>query len=1021
MKCATGVILGLFVCAVAGAAAATPTTVPVRQIKYPLKTARTLHTSEQIATARANIAKYPAAKAIADAIIEDADEWVNWKDEDLRFLLTSPDVPRAFAVSASGCPLCGGKMKQSNGDYSWIIDPKQPFKIKCPVDGSVFPSNDYESYYRSGFKEKKDWDGKYVDDGWGWTDPKTGEKFWFVAYYNHWMWHNHLVPGLANLGNAYLLTGDKKYAHKAAVMLQRIAEVYPGMDHTKQSRYGTMMAARGINYPGKVVNNIWECGLAQSVCDAYDAVWETIDSDAELQSETHKTGEQIRSFIEANFLEDAIDAYFQGKIRGNFGMHQACLIHLALVRQTGESDKWFDQIMNVSSSSYQMLGLNYALYDLIYRDGFPMESAPGYNIIWANKISEIGELLGRGGRDVFANARVKRLYNAVLDQINAGTFTPAWGDSGYATGSLVGKDPEMFQTAWRHYHDPRYAAWLAQMGASGENSFKTFDSLFEPPIDVPADAKLPPAKPRLLDGVGLAILNNPADDISMTINYGQHHGHGHFDRLGFELFANGQPIVPDLGYPDAMNDFVPGIFTWSKNTIAHNTVVVDAQRQQGVGPGEVKFFGDCDFARVIDVEAKEAYPQCSHYRRAIIMVDCGQNQSYFIDIFTVVGGKQHDYSLHGPPGEFETIVGEWSDRAKGTLAGENVEIGQIYDNRAMGAKGYSGGYGSYTGSGFQHLFNVRTLKVNDYCVAQWKHAADPHAMVRIHVLDQPEQKLMLCDAHQSPEKYPRILKYLIARRRSSDGKPLESRFISVIEPFKDRPFITQVVRAPSERSDIVSLEVHREGRLVDRILYNPAGWEMKNAPPAVAKRAEVSVIQSRTNGAPAAFFVSTRNDYFLVLRGSVSEVMPTTGKIRVAINTRLGNFDEDTLVGRVIHFDNNWHRTAHTITSARREADNTLLLTLRDDFVVGFAELDGVEPRRLHTSTALPLSPCYRGTTLSDELFRLSANVVEVTGGNIRLLNDLPKEHPLRPGSRVWLLDVGVGDRAEIPCVYSTP
>src|SRR2546430_11062306 len=196
------------------------------------------------------------------------------------------------------------------------------------------------------------------------------------------MWHKHLVLGLENLGDAYLLPGVKKYAHKAAVMLHRIAEGYPGMDHAKQSRYGTMMAARGINYPGKVVNNIWECGLAQSVCDAYDAVWETIDSDAELQGETHKTGEQIRSFIEANFLEDAIDAYFQNKIRGNFGMHQACLVHLALVRQTGESDKWFDQIMNASSSSYQMLGLNYALYDLVYRDGFPMESAPGYNNIW---------------------------------------------------------------------------------------------------------------------------------------------------------------------------------------------------------------------------------------------------------------------------------------------------------------------------------------------------------------------------------------------------------------------------------------------------------------------------------------------------------------------------------------------------------------------------------------------------------------------------------------------------------------
>src|SRR2546423_2129741 len=142
MKCAAGVILGLLVCAVAPAPAraATPTTVPVRQIKYPLKTARTLHTSEQIATARANIAKYPAAKAIADAIVKDADEWVNWKDEDLRFLLTSPDVPRAFAVSASGCPLCGGEMEHVNGEYFWVIDPQEPVQKPRPPERPAVPS-----------------------------------------------------------------------------------------------------------------------------------------------------------------------------------------------------------------------------------------------------------------------------------------------------------------------------------------------------------------------------------------------------------------------------------------------------------------------------------------------------------------------------------------------------------------------------------------------------------------------------------------------------------------------------------------------------------------------------------------------------------------------------------------------------------------------------------------------------------------------------------------------------------------
>ena len=55
-------------------------------------------------------------------------------------------------------------------------------------------------------------------------------------------------------GLHYLLTGDARYAHKAAVLLTRIAEVYPNMDHESQSRYGQLMAEKdGTRYTGKVI------------------------------------------------------------------------------------------------------------------------------------------------------------------------------------------------------------------------------------------------------------------------------------------------------------------------------------------------------------------------------------------------------------------------------------------------------------------------------------------------------------------------------------------------------------------------------------------------------------------------------------------------------------------------------------------------------------------------------------------------------------------------------------------------
>src|SRR6476659_7519602 len=98
-----------------------------------------------------------------------------------------------------------------------------------------------------------------------------------------------------------------------------------------------------------------------------------------------------------------------------------------------------------------------------------------------------------------------------------------------------------------------------------------------PPIE--SSGKLGPKKSRVLDGYGQAILNNKKDSVGLSMFYGWRAGHGHFDRLHIDTFVAGAPVTPDLGYPDAMNDYVKGIYTWSKNTISHNTVTVDARKQ----------------------------------------------------------------------------------------------------------------------------------------------------------------------------------------------------------------------------------------------------------------------------------------------------------------------------------------------------------------------------------------------------------------------------------------------------------
>ena len=320
--------------------------VPVRMPNYPLKDKKIIYPDTLVNIARENIANYASAKEIRDKIINKANYWLGFDHEALSGIITSAEVLRAFDLSTSGCPVHGDTVFTVGGTYPWIIDPKKPLQVRCPVGREVYPTNILTNCSHPDSSVKHETDNLFVDDGWGWSSP-AGEKYWFVAYANHWTWNG---PELTSLAEAYLLTGNDRYAAKATEMLYLLTAVYPSMDYENQSRYGLMMKQQDIRYPGKVLNRIWETSLITGFTEAYDMVWDRIDHCVVLQGQTGKTGAEIRSFIEANFLEDALEAIEQGKILGNFGMHQDALVTLHLSRQHAGLNDAIEALVNRHSS-----------------------------------------------------------------------------------------------------------------------------------------------------------------------------------------------------------------------------------------------------------------------------------------------------------------------------------------------------------------------------------------------------------------------------------------------------------------------------------------------------------------------------------------------------------------------------------------------------------------------------------------------------------------------------------------------
>lgn len=989
-----------------------------RAAQFPLKTDRMLYSDEEIAVARRNVATYPGAKRIAESITEAANYWIDWEDQDIIHVMAGAEVPRAFALSALGCPIHGEKVYEVAGRYPWIVDPKHPFQVKSPIDGQLFPSNDYAAYYKSKFTEQQDWDADYADDGWGWLGP-DGERYWFVAYANHWTWHRYIIPGISNLAKAYQLTGDKRYAHKAALMLHRLAEVYPSMNHEEQSRYGQLMKARNSVYSGKIVNRIWETSIVRQSAEAYDAVWESIDGNMALQKYLGKSGAEIREYIEANFLEESLRAFEENKVLGNFGMHQGAVLMVILARQYADPNKYLNMILDVPGENRSKMGINYALYNQVFRDGLPLES-PEYNFLWISHLASIANLLERQGVDLYAEPRFKRLLDGPIKSLAIGRYTPALGDGSNVLGSIGGRSPGTYQSAFARTGDSTYIAWL---DLAPDQYFATYESLFTEVVDILGTTSggrvLPPAKSRLFAGYGWGILSNPPDESALAVKYGMHYSHAHWDFLNFELFANGQKMMPDLGYPDEMNNFVRGVYTWSTNTAAHNTVVIDEQRQNWNAPGTLHHFSEGDFVQSIDAQSP-AYKQANQYRRNLVQIKGDNGQTYVVDFFHVRGGKQHDYSLHGPPGEVSFVDNtSWGGVQPGTLAGAHVKLGKIYDNPELESKGDSMGYNSYSGSGYQHFFNVQQLASGKASLV-YRHIKDPNACLKIHVMPVEGQQVYIADAYDKPNAKSHVIKYMVARRSAAPGQEsLNSTFVGVFETFQNTPFIRSSQKLDLDGGEGAVLAVNRQ-RDIDIIVRDTTNSIKSLGAFGIETDANTAVVTfDRDDNVQRVYFtdgtyLKVGNDTFAnsPWLGTVSRVDVANNEVLVDVHSGEGLAGSEG----VFHFTNPYRTTEHPATVAEAKG-RTLRLQLHDDILVGYFGIANIKGTNIQSDAELTFFNHYVGSTLLDVALSPVGQVIKTGIKHVELIESPSK--PLDQHNKVWLANIGEGDTITFKSVFS--
>jgi len=639
------------------------------------KTGPVLHSPKAVAAARQKIVQFDWAKKQRDDAVVAAAKWLPMTDQEIWDFVPPAEQRRALNVSFGvGCPVHGTEVFRAGGHYPWKFDPERPFKVICPVGGEAYPENDFEPWHPGDQPPEKG--AKIVDHGTGWVDAQ-GRRYWFVAHYIFWQrWQREVLPGIRNLGNAWLLTGDPVYAHKAAVLLARIATEYDRYDYHTQAYHNGQYPN---HYNGRIIDHIWMNGVVSSAAETYDAIFETLAGDDGLTAFLAAKGvNQPARYLEQKLLGQMARDLMDGIIRGNMGMHQQAMATVAAVLQNDDPDYAPTTAQMRDWLLYGGGELEDLLWNGWYRDGHGGESSPGYSAGWNLNFYTVAERLPLIGYDVWSNPKTKKMADVLLDLAVNGRHTPDIGDSGSILGSgRVGWAARLFRAAFEQYGEPRYAQAMAMIGGGDETLWDR---------DISADVGKALAehgetmsfRTRHLPGYGLAILEGGSTEHprGLSLYYGNAAGgHGHRDRLNLELWAFDRPVLTDMGYPAhwlAKNTY------WTSNTISHYGVTVDEQGQRTLYGGNLVCLASADRVQFVEAEAdRVAYPgTAERYRRASALIDLDDEHGYLVDIFRVKGGRTHDWSFHGPPfAEFSTTGLAFTPPAAGTLAGESVAFG----------------------------------------------------------------------------------------------------------------------------------------------------------------------------------------------------------------------------------------------------------------------------------------------------------------------------------------------------------
>ncbi|WP_298535685.1 alginate lyase family protein [uncultured Algibacter sp.] len=158
---------------------------------------------------------------------------------------------------------------------------------------------------------------------------------------------------------------------------------------------------------------------------------------------------------------------------------------------------------------------------------------------------------------------------------------------------------------------------------------------------------------------GIGILRRKG--LELVFKYAsQGSSHGHYDKLSYSLYENGEEIIQDYGLARFVNieqkgggNYLKENKTWAKQTIAHNTVTLNEtshfQGKYEIGNqhhSELNYFSfENKNVQVISAKENNAYPGTQMLRTIAIIKDEDFEKPYMLDIMKLISKKANQYDF----------------------------------------------------------------------------------------------------------------------------------------------------------------------------------------------------------------------------------------------------------------------------------------------------------------------------------------------------------------------------------------